>query len=1451
MSNSKYPRRALGDEDLFFEPHIAGYLANDRVVTRTWLLDAVEKRISLSTSRFVLLVGEPGAGKTGVITALAHAHPGWLRYFIRKNSTEPLSDGDASSFLLRIGHQLAHLHPDAFDPQNISIEVEQKVGVGESVVGVRIEDLQVSPFYVTSLKVKQEVAEATGSVNAIEIGRATLNPRLLEASTLGHLALLEPAKVLLREQPGEPLVVLVDALDEIFISSGYTSIFDWIEQCPEPPANIRFVISCRPDPRLDALRATRELSAHQIDFDTQTSEVLADAQRFARNLFQSALVPADPVERERAALELAKAADGNFSYLTAYARGLLSAVEATQPDEVNEFLDFRAAPKGLEDLYFQFVRRMQRNVDRLGPLEEVESGVSIPGWERVGLRFLGVLCVAKAPLPLHHLLRLSGARVSMSDARSVLKCMAAFLEQSANGWSLFHASVGEVLSSKKVQSNWEAVDPQEWHQRIVQAYRGDNALKDIDWKSMDDYGLRYLPAHINAASDSRIEVSELLTSELRSALKKRFFTDLPFRSILDAARSQSHHVSDLRETVVDSIFLELVSQALAAVGRRMGPPVYGLLASHGRVGEALSLARVSPPSMYKFRALEAVYSETPTDQRHLLGAGDGIEMLVAAAIDIPLSGSPVVGTLGMDRRECLTDAAVLLVPSDLDRAKRLAELADGPHPGQHDALDKVFRAAALEWPSRALTEFLPHIRRGAYKVALEIAETLTPGVEQDALVTFAADLALADDDARIEQARLLPLMSSASDPKLRARLSRVVEQIGRSLSTATPSRITAARIAELARFVDAGLTQRFLQVCERPLEDNAEGCLLIETARVSAAHGRIDDCLRRVDMALPGLRALGWYGPAADLAVAAQIVAPMDGAKSEQIADEAMALLEPYLSSQDPHERSRLDGVLANVFTAFRIFSQTRALRVARAMSNTWVASMPWDSAHGSASAIALIGIDARQGDVELSAVLLQECLNGDDEGFRLGRPLADRPSSGLFSLAAQAARGRQSNMLTSQIAVGLQNTFNYWHRGLRWRAIEQPIDVIRSIDACFPYTASWARTIACAVPYIANRDLDHALAMSLWIEDPAERFLALSGLAPALASKADERRSLAEDAKSRALEDMALCELKDGAALLPASGYLHYLNSTLRSRFESALFAIGLTESDDLFARDGNILAELHQILHFQKLFEHLKNCEVDSISAQNLVAQFEGIKISEKSHPWEVGHLLLAAFQLLKSRDPEAASALASAISLPPIRLKLEISQLSSEDAGTSATALLLDTLKGASRELSPPQIASAAAFGIRHLRLEKKDAALVLLWLDEVLLHVDPLYEGHALVAIQPETSGETRIRLLQRVVKLSNRIGNPYLRADLIASVLGPALESREPTLVRDVISSLIESGWMWLAEGLCRSASQLAEIGGMAIFENIDRAMRKAQGMAMPRGGDPNRLHLDGVLAMTA
>jgi hypothetical protein len=1456
-------RRSSEQGNLFYEPLLSTYLDATGTIARTWLRDEIQERLSRPNCRFVLLIGEPGAGKTGLMAALARSNPDWLRYFVRLDSTTPLSGGDAVSMMMRVGHQLAHLHPEIFDPELLEIEVTQRieqVDAGAFVAGVKIEDLKVSPFYRTAIRVQQNVTSLAGGLSGIEISRAITEPRLLELDTLSHLALFDPALVLARKVPGEKIVLLVDALDELMTVHGANTVLDWLESSEEPPPNIRFVLSSRPHARLRALESTRSASLEIVHIDAESDQVAADVRVFATTLFDytRALEKAPNVNREGAVTSLVRAAQGNFAYLTAYGRSLRAALAAGSAEQVGELLEFESLPAGLPQLYVTFARRMRRQIEAIGQLEialpRSPSDEFVPAWEGVGQRLLGVLSVAFAPLTLKQLVALGGIRVWESAASNVLQTLVPFLDESGAGWKLFHTSLGEFLKSANQQGAADvAIDAREWHTKIIRYYRGAAGWAELNWRLVDSYGLLHVAAHLADASDDPLAICELVTPSLRATSKERFLSELPFRRIVETARATIMTAKSVDSVLSEGVFTQLVLSGLSEDAERLDPAVYGLMARLGRVEEALARAEVHQPGLRKYRALEAIWRSTPADSRAALGPLDGVEILVGAAVEVPTTAGPIVGTLGYDRATCLHDAALALVAHDLDRALSLAEWAD-----KYGRVDKardvvLGTAATMATPAKALELLAQQTSKRLYP-AVEAAEKAGAGPDQDDLITFAM-AHLEDEELRQRLplvARLIVVRGTGSSDRARetaASLRMILDQLVSAESSAADP-WAAVRAAEILYNVDGQLAARILETCDRPEVDVLLAHALLQAARVWASWGRLQDARTRLTRALDAFRALDWYGPARDIAEAAGIAAVINPEWGEQLAQEAIALVEPEVKRADDYESGRLDAILAGMVSQFKQTNRERALKVARWISGGWIHGANWDSSDGRGGALAIIGIEAAQEDPALAAQLLSECLAQGETEVRLGRADPVLVHAGLFRRREETTAMPPGTVRSANFISYISNEVNYWTRGRKWRFFRSPAEVLRSVDETFPATASWARVVGAAVASVAATDLEKAIAMAYWPADPGERLIGLAGLSSAF-SETDPRLQTTLTNIATTLTELPQYEPEVDLERIPQAPILLYLDPTIRARFEAALLLPSDSDPYRLLPKDSEEFWYIQKVYQAESLFNELlagtySGCALDDFEQQmNAASQDYSVFDDLLKDLLEV-----AATYALASKDILRADTRIERISNPSLKASAKLLRLQFDEPGnTSRATEALKMLNALSDEVSPLHRAELAVTAVGVCESTGEDASAIFEWALKELEGVDPLMITRGLTALSAVVPEGRRSTLLSQALNASDQIRNQYLRGDAVANLLGMAVTAGDSALVASILDRLLAAGWICFVEGLRRAVPDIVRVGGAEIIERMDLSMRRAQAMlwTQPSSSLQNE-HFDGVLS---
>ena len=508
--------------DLFNDEIIRKHVEDTRFVERPWLVDTVESEAAANSCRFVIVTGESGAGKTVLTAALAAANRTWLHYFIRRDSREPLSSGDARSFLLAVGFQLAALRPELFDPEQLHVQVSQTIGTlsGNSrVVGLRVKQFRASPFRRAWIDVRQSVAAAEGEVVGAEIDQLIDDPRLIEPENLQYLALLGPALVLAKTAPDERITILVDAVDELRYGSGEgVSIVDWLAQCPELPSNIRIIITSRPNEVLLArFRAAKSKWIRELEISPEDERVREDGGRYLASRATSEVLAAAPtgyeVVPENFRRELLARWRGNFQYLAAYlhaveqAGGALRQRDLTDPERhaldrmMRRLLDLSALPTGLYELYAFFIALIRDSIaDSRFPVSGPDGGSAgwVPAWPGLYWPIISLLTIARAPLTTAQITELAGLACEPHWVADAVSRLRQFLARVDDRYSLFHPSVAEFLGEREAPTETR-VDTRAWHRRLV---AGALARHDgMTWRDVDEYLIFHLPFHAERAGE--------------------------------------------------------------------------------------------------------------------------------------------------------------------------------------------------------------------------------------------------------------------------------------------------------------------------------------------------------------------------------------------------------------------------------------------------------------------------------------------------------------------------------------------------------------------------------------------------------------------------------------------------------------------------------------------------------------------------------------------------------------------------------------------------------------------------------------------------------------------------------------------------------------------------------------------------------------------------------------
>ncbi|WHT16553.1 ATP-binding protein [Crossiella sp. CA-258035] len=1109
-------------------------------VDRGWLRAEVEAALDRG---HVLVTGEPGAGKTSLLAALADGHPDWLRYFARRDSRTVLAGTDVQSFLLAVGHQLARQRPEVFQPERLGVVVRQRVAnvaAGGRVVGVRIEDLTASPFHRTAvLEVEQRLGGVAGSVSGVEIGRANLEPRLLEPDNLAHLALLDPAEALRELDPAARIVILVDALDELAGSS----LLDWLAGGPELPSNVRLVLSSRPHTELGPLRSARALT--EVPIDPGSGQVTADLLAYAGKVLSAEPVASAVAARgellDQFHRNVVTRAAGNFLYLATYTRALAEG----DPALTSRLLSFEGIPPGLNGLYGFFVETARADLRRLGQLEIREptgpqDRLTDP-WLGLGQPILGVLAVAREPVSTAELLALGGIRVWPRAVRAALSRLRWLLAEHADRISLYHASIGEFLRGEAAHRDHPdcAIDETEWHHRIAAHYRGGApSWAALDWSAVDRYGLLHLAEHVTRAGGTFAEqAAGLVCPGLRQAIAAAFGSDRHFARCVDLVAER------MPPNLPGTLYLGVVRRQLRRTSRGLTPRVLGLMARLGQVGQALEHLWALPPSLQQFQSAREIH-------RH---SGGQRELMVETALTIPADqvarGTPA-------KALPLEEAALEFAGDDLPRALRLWAHAQRGQRGKGIwAPDALYRAAArVAEPAaaRALLGEISGCRAGdwldlAARLAADGAPDAQAGV-RDALAEAVAELARAQPGERL---LCLARLAVAQPERAREHLARLTAEAAAAPEGEHDAKQElAAGLAGAAAVpgLDPVVAERLLARLETFTVCGFIDDSCLSAVRLLATRGETGRAMALLE------RVIGWNGTLWTRRKASVVVAGFDPVAARELLDpgEVTPVGEPGSLRQMRH-----DGDLSNLAIALAPLDLPAALATMRQMTDhRWsiVDRDRWTTA-------AVIGqhlLDS--GRREEAEAVLAEVQRDSGQA----PALVDVRPTGPYRAVAGAP---PDPLAKASVAAYQFNHTRDWMWLRERRFYRDPAEVVRAMSPGSwsvgnPHT--WGRVVRVLAETIAETEPSRAEALVDSLVDAGERAIGLAGLADRAAEALDGmaaagatlggRAAAAETLGRRAAEalgQVAACEWL--VADQDAQAFA-YVRADHRARFEVAV---------------------------------------------------------------------------------------------------------------------------------------------------------------------------------------------------------------------------------------------------------------------------------------------------------
>ncbi len=433
----------------------------DQFTGREWLLPHLLAWLGRPSERMFLMTGTPGTGKSSMMAWLAGFGPLPVKEESARNLVMIRSQVKAAHFCVASSDSTA---PKTF-AQNVANQLIDPAvpGFGDALADSLSDRISISSVQSIGTVAPGAKLTVTGNIiNRIDLGD------LGEELSFDRI-LLAPLKLLYKKGYDEPLLILVDALDEAMTYTGKISIVGLLAKITDLSERVRIIATTRPVPKVLA-------EFHRV----KPFDLIDNAPSAEDDVKDYALTRLEAVEepwRTEIAAKISKAAGGTFLY----ARLVLDFLEkrgagAFDPARIK-------LPDGLSGLYVDFLNR--------------DLGLPRSSWFRTYRPLLGVISVAQGEgLRRPGIERFTGFEVeeALEESRPYLN------GDLPNGpFRLFHQSFAEFLL--KDANIYYHIDAGAMHLRIADSYWAPGSPAS-SWQAWDDYGVRYMATHLAAAAQS-------------------------------------------------------------------------------------------------------------------------------------------------------------------------------------------------------------------------------------------------------------------------------------------------------------------------------------------------------------------------------------------------------------------------------------------------------------------------------------------------------------------------------------------------------------------------------------------------------------------------------------------------------------------------------------------------------------------------------------------------------------------------------------------------------------------------------------------------------------------------------------------------------------------------------------------------------------------------------------
>jgi hypothetical protein len=308
---------------------------------------------------------------------------------------------------------------------------------------------------------------AGGRATGIYIKELNLND--LDDQTRFNRTVREPIKNLYKRGHTQPMLVIVDALDEALSYPYEPRIPALLAQLLDLPGQVRFLATTRPDPRV--LK-----DFFQVPILDLVDSAPADAEDVRRYAYARLPDSLGEPRRTDLAQQVGEASKGIFLYGRLVIEEMLEALNSDSPPANFDF------PSGLPGYYNRFLER--------------ELGKDIDLWREQYKPVLGVVSVAQGE-------GLGGRQVEKITRQDVEKIMLACLQYLDGAYPqgpfrVFHRSFADFLLQSD-ENRYYRIDAASMHALIADYYY-DPDRGAWPFSKWDDYAQRNITVHLEGAS---------------------------------------------------------------------------------------------------------------------------------------------------------------------------------------------------------------------------------------------------------------------------------------------------------------------------------------------------------------------------------------------------------------------------------------------------------------------------------------------------------------------------------------------------------------------------------------------------------------------------------------------------------------------------------------------------------------------------------------------------------------------------------------------------------------------------------------------------------------------------------------------------------------------------------------------------------------------------------------